>query len=40
VYALTGDFLASDPRRIYEPNAVEAIRGLVLRGRATLPAAF
>jgi radical SAM protein len=26
-YALTGDFLASDPRCIYQPNAVEAIAG-------------
>jgi radical SAM protein len=26
-YALTGDFLASDPRCIYQPNAAEAIAG-------------
>ncbi len=26
-YALTGDFLASDPRCTYQPNAAEAIAG-------------
>ena len=31
-YALTGDFLASDPRCTYQPNAAEAIAGYVARG--------
>ena len=26
-YALTGDFLASDPRCIYQPQATEALAG-------------